>query len=422
MNTAPHRLKRLLHLLPVGMVLALLASPLHAASLTLDQALSLAKQNSPLLQAAKAGLEASQAAARTASAYPNPELEIMGGQIRPRQSQNGAETTRIDTATLSQPLELPNVRAARKQVAAAGIGIGQSQYDQTRLNLISQIRLAFFDAVRWEEASRVIGENRELLQQMRDRVKLKVNVGEAPRYELIKAEAETLAANNALKNAELRTRQAKTLLRSLIGAPLPDTLQLEHRETTPTQPPSLAELQQELLQNHPQLHLAQAQTEQALARVDYERSQRLPQPTLKLNQERTRDSNQWMVGIALPLPLWNQRSGPIGEAVAGLHQTEAQAQQTRLTLTAELEQAYSRYEIASSQVNTFETGLLQEAEAAMKVAEAAYRYGERSILDYIDAQRVLRSTQLEFLNARYELQAALVELERLRATPAGDPS
>ncbi len=422
MKTLSHRLTRLLRLLPAGVAMAALANPLLAAPLTLDQALTLAEQHSPSLQAAKANLEASKAAARTAGAYPNPELEIMGGQIRPRQS-TGVETSRIDTATLSQPLELPNVRSARKQVAAAGIGIGQSQYDQTRLNLISQIKLAYFDALRWEEARRVIGENRELLQQMRDRVKLKVDVGEAPRYELIKAEAETMAADNALKNAELRTRQAKTLLRSLIGTPLPDPLQLQHGANTPAQPPALDELEQEVLRNHPQLHQAQAQTEQALARVDFERSQRLPQPTLKLNQERTRDSNQWMVGVALPLPLWNQRSGQIGEAVAGLHQAEAQAQQTRLTLIAELEQAYSRYEIASSQVKTFESGLLQEAEAAMKVAEAAYRYGERSILDYIDAQRVLRSTQLEFLNARYELQAALVELERLRATPvAGDLS
>jgi hypothetical protein len=53
----------------------------------------------------------------------------------------------------------------------------------------------------------------------------------------------------------------------------------------------------------------------------------------------------------------------------------------------------------------------------MKVAEAAYRFGERGIIDYLDAQRVLRNTRVDFLNARYELQAALIEIERLRATP-----
>jgi cobalt-zinc-cadmium efflux system outer membrane protein len=50
------------------------------------------------------------------------------------------------------------------------------------------------------------------------------------------------------------------------------------------------------------------------------------------------------------------------------------------------------------------------------VAAAAYRHGERGILDFLDAQRVLRTTRMDYLNARYELQAALIDIERLRAT------
>ena len=64
----------------------------------------------------------------------------------------------------------------------------------------------------------------------------------------------------------------------------------------------------------------------------------------------------------------------------------------------------------------FETGLMRDAETTLKVAEAAYRYGERGILDYLDAQRVFRSTNSDYLNARYELQFSLIEIERLRST------
>jgi cobalt-zinc-cadmium efflux system outer membrane protein len=49
------------------------------------------------------------------------------------------------------------------------------------------------------------------------------------------------------------------------------------------------------------------------------------------------------------------------------------------------------------------------------VAEAAYRFGERGILDYLDAQRTLRSIRNELNATRFELQAARIELERLRA-------
>ncbi|MBS0465774.1 MAG: TolC family protein, partial [Proteobacteria bacterium] len=53
--------------------------------------------------------------------------------------------------------------------------------------------------------------------------------------------------------------------------------------------------------------------------------------------------------------------------------------------------------------------------------EAAYRFGERGILDVLDAQRVLRSVRADLLQARYELQAARIELDFLAGRP-GDAS
>jgi cobalt-zinc-cadmium efflux system outer membrane protein len=163
--------------------------------------------------------------------------------------------------------------------------------------------------------------------------------------------------------------------------------------------------------------VAESESQRAQARVNLERALRMPQPTIKLSSERDQDATLWRVGVVLPLPLWSRRAGPIAEAVAGMDRSLAEAKQIRLDLLAELDHAYSRYQIARHQVMTFESGLLKEAESALKVAEAAYRYGERGILDYLDAQRVLRATRIDFLNARYELQAALIVIERLRATP-----
>jgi cobalt-zinc-cadmium efflux system outer membrane protein len=56
---------------------------------------------------------------------------------------------------------------------------------------------------------------------------------------------------------------------------------------------------------------------------------------------------------------------------------------------------------------------LPEAEAALRVAQAAYRFGERGILDVLDAQRLLRTVRADLIDARFRLQAAAVELEFL---------
>lgn len=384
-------------------------------TLSLPRALALAEQHSPLLQSAVAQRGAAEAALVGAAAYPNPEMEVAAGRFRPRPL--GAETGRSEALALSQPVEWGGLRSARRQAAQAGLNAGDALLEQTRIDLRSRIKLAYFEVLRRDGEARLAAENHALLVQIRNRVKLRVEVGESPRYELVKAEAETLNAENQSRSAQSRAGQGRATLRSLLGADLPAHFDLEPPPAVSTELPPLDALRREMQERLPALRAAEAETSRAQARLETERSLRLPQPTVKWSAERDLESSVWRVGVALPLPLWNRREGPIGEAVAGLHQAEAEARRTRLALLNELEQAYGRYRIAQSQVEVFESGLMREAEAALKVAEAAYRFGERSILDYLDAQRTLRTVRLDFLNARYELHAALIEIERLRAAP-----
>ena len=63
----------------------------------------------------------------------------------------------------------------------------------------------------------------------------------------------------------------------------------------------------------------------------------------------------------------------------------------------------------------FESGLIREAENAVEVAQAAYRFGERGLIEVLDTQRVLRGILGDALQARFDLQAAAAEIDRLRA-------
>jgi cobalt-zinc-cadmium efflux system outer membrane protein len=398
------------------LVLAMFASPkANATELTLAEALRLSAENSPALASAAAQDRSAEAALDSARAYPNPELEIASGMTRPRQP--GGENGRIEMLGLSQQFELPGLRNARRQGAEAGIVSGSANLAEARLYQYITVKQAFYDVLRRQEESGLAAENFALLQQIRNRVKVKVGVGESPRYELVKSEAETLAAESAARSAEHRITQARDRLRAVTGGMLAATFVAVAEPAQIADLPALNVLREELLARQPLLKVAESETHRAQARLDLERALRTPQPTIKLSSERDQNESQWRIGVVMPLPLWSRRAGPIGEARAGMERAQADAQQIRLELLAELDQAYSRYQIAGFQVATFESGLLKEAESALKVAEAAYRYGERGILDYLDAQRVLRSTRMDFLNARYELQAALIVIERLRATP-----
>ena len=122
-----------------------------------------------------------------------------------------------------------------------------------------------------------------------------------------------------------------------------------------------------------------------------------------------------MLGITLSLPLWNRRDGQIAQAIAGIDLASAQIEQQRVQLLRELDSAYARLAIAQRQIDTFEAGLLRSAGTALQAAEAAYRFGERSFLEVLDAQRTLRVVRSDYNQTRYDRVAAWLDIERLRA-------
>jgi cobalt-zinc-cadmium efflux system outer membrane protein len=386
-----------------------------AEILTLPQVLSLLETHNPSIANAKARQDLAQAALVTSRAYPNPELEMGGGSstgLGPG-ALNGAN----EQIFISQPLDLPFVREARRKVAEAGITSADEANRYVWLNVRSQTRLAFYEILRRQAELQISKDNEQLLMQIRDRIKLKVEVGEAPKYEQVKSEAETLNAQKLRESAETRVDDAKSALRMMFGLGLPHQYETEGALPAPLASlPSLESLREEVLNKQPILQQFHAEIQKAAAKVKFEQNLRYPQPTLKAGAERDPGLEQWRINIVVPLPIWNQRQGPIGEAEAELRQAEALASQQEFSVIRELESAYNRYRIAHRQVETFDAGLLKEAETVLKVAEAAYRLGERGIIDYLDAQRTYRSVRSDYLNARFDRQAALIDLDRLRAT------
>lgn len=389
-----------------------LAAPAGAQpTYSLTELLAFAEISSPVLRVALGEQKMARAAIDSADAYPNPELEFSSGSYRGRVEgvRNGTGSGTI----LSQSVELPSVRGARRNVAVAGLDGSDAALDAARLALRARVTQAFFEVLRRQDESLIAEEERQLLEQIRNRVKTRVEVGEAPRYELIKAEAELLNASSASTVARFRVDEAKAALRAQTAAGFPIRFELVPEMPELVSLPEFDILQREVLVSHPLMRQARAETAQALARVNHERALRTPQPVLRAGYEQDPESRQWRLGMSLPLPLWNQRQGPIGEALGALHQAEARERQQEISLVLELESALTRLKIAQRQQDAIDGGLMREARAALSVAEASYRFGERGILDYLDAQRTLRTVRSNAIQARYDQLTAAIEIERL---------
>jgi len=383
-----------------------------APQYNLQDLIDIAKRENPILDVLKAKEDAARSSVVTAESYLNPEIELGTGPSRFRTPNTSTNQRRNYGVNISQPLEFPNVRGAKKAVAESRVNYASSVTEATMINLSLQIKKAFYDVLQNEAVLKIAEGDRDALKNIREKVALRVEVGEAPRYELIKADTELVAAQRDADAALLRISESKFYLRGLVSKSLTDSFGL-----VGSLPPSDINLNADLLKNEitksPKLKQIKASADIAENRLRLEEKLINPGLTLNAGVDQDPDITSYRFGISIPIPIWNQRQGQIGEAAAGYRELQAQYTDQELALRRDIESAFQRYLIAQQQVKTFESGLLDQAESVLKVAEAAYRYGERGILEYLDAQRTFRLVRKDYLASKYDYIVAILEIEQL---------
>ena len=378
----------------------------------LQDLIDIAKRENPILDVLKAKEDAARSSVVTAESYLNPEIEVGTGPSRFRTPNTSTNQRRNYGVNISQPLEFPNVRGAKKAVAESRVNYASSVTEATMINLSLQIKKAFYDVLQNEAVLKIAEGDRDALKNIREKVALRVEVGEAPRYELIKADTELVAAQRDADAALLRISESKFYLRGLVSKSLTDSFGL-----VGSLPPSDINLNADFLKNEisksPKLKQIKASADIAENRLRLEEKLINPGLTLNAGVDQDPDITSYRFGISIPIPIWNRRQGQIGEAAAGYRELQAQYTDQELALKRDIESAFQRYLIAQQQVKTFESGLLDQAESVLKVAESAYRYGERGILEYLDAQRTFRLVRKDYLASKYDYVVAILEIEQL---------
>lgn len=386
-------------------------------SYTLDQLIAIGLEQNPGILASRDQVEAARGGATAARAYPNPEISGQTGRGQERNITSPLSGQAYNI-TLQQPIEMPNVRSARIDTADAMLVATDAARQSFEDDTVARIKLAFFDLLRREAEQRATAEDLLLTQQIRERIALRHKVGESPRFDLIRADTEMLNAQRAHDAALLRVDIARANLRMAIGQPMTANWDIKGELPRKISLPPLAKLKEELLERNPSLTRSDAERVAAERRVDHEKGQRLPKIAVIATRDVDPTIQKYMAGLSLTVPLWDFKSGQISQARAELSRINHQLAAQKISLSESLEATYRLYQIASKQVYILENQILAQAGAAQRIAEAAYRYGERGILEWLDAQRTYRAARNELISARYELATVSVEIDRLRSIPS----
>jgi cobalt-zinc-cadmium efflux system outer membrane protein len=124
-------------------------------------------------------------------------------------------------------------------------------------------------------------------------------------------------------------------------------------------------------------------------------------------------SNQNTAGInfSLPLPLFDRNQGEIARTRYALTQAQEQEAAASDTVMTDIRNAYESVVTNQKVVQLYASGYLKQAQDSRDISEYAYKRGAASLLDYLDAERSYRSTQLAY---RQALANYLVSIEQLK--------
>ncbi len=187
----------------------------------LAEIIGIAVERNPLVAGALATIDQSTGQRTAAGAYPNPTVHGDGGKGYLRDA--GPLTNEIPRsaneymAGFSQPIEWPAKRAARQRAAEAGLAGASVGLVETRLNLTADVKVAFYDLLLAQRDLDLAKNNLSIVEDVRRIVGVRVRLGEAPQFELIKAEVEVLKANQAVTRAENTVRVNRVILDTLHG-------------------------------------------------------------------------------------------------------------------------------------------------------------------------------------------------------------
>ena len=368
----------------------------------------------PTLRAQAQSIESSRAAEITAGLRPNPTFQ---------------NDTTSATIGIYQEFEVGGKRSARLQGARLGTSISQSDFADARRTLVFNLRQAFVAALLATSDLDFAQSNLADYEKVVDLNRLMFQQGQVSRADFLKIELQTLEFQNDLDDAILALKTAKATVRALVGpSNLPQEFDLEGELRATPLDKNLQELQQLALSSRPDLRSAETAREKSVADLHLAQANRWPNPTIGASFLHTgneiggpswlqplypkgNSTNAMGLGIAsIPIPIFNRNQGEVARAKSEQLRADFLAQAARNQVLQDVETAFASFESSRGRVRLYEEKYLAHAKESLDIGQFSFHNGGASILDFLDAERTYRATELAY---RQQLAAYLSNLAQL---------
>jgi outer membrane protein TolC len=396
----------------LGLSFPLPAQTVETEILTLDQCISIAIEQNPLVLSSQQQYNAALARVHQAKAFSQPSLDY-DSDLQPKffNFNNSGETY----FGLSQSLEFPGKRLLRGKIASKEADEFLQEIELLKLDIIFQVKQAFVGLLLSQEKLKYAQQNLELARDFLQKAEVKFDAGDVAKVEVLRARVEASKAANEVRAAATEVRLSKAMLNYLMARKKYAPLEIEGNLSRAPISLDMDQLVQRALSFRPEMRGIRIAVEREKLTKKQAYMSYLPDFELGVSKHRiVGEGSWWDVTLSFPIPLffWQPKKGEIAEAEANISSLEKATEHLENSITLEVEEAYMNAETANNQIRLFEEEILTQAEEVYNMFLFSYQEGEIGGIELIEARRSLLEARTSYADALYSYRVALSALEK----------
>lgn len=383
-----------------------------AQALTLDQCLSTAIQQNPLILSSLKQYQASLARVRQAKAFSQPSLNI-DSDVQPGvfKFKDSAESY----FGLSQTFQFPGKRQLKGKIASRESDELMADIDLLKLDIVFRVKEAFYGLLLAKQKLSYVKQDLDLAQDFLKKTQLKFDTGDVAKVEILRAKVEAAKTANEVRKAENDVRLAKATLNFLLARKKYAPLEIQGKLEKPSLELNLENLKRRAISFRPEMRKIgiTLHKESLIKKQSY--MSYLPDFDIGVSRHKLLgEATSWDVTLSFPIPLffWQPKRGEIAESEANMESIKKQAEHLKNAVSLDVEQAYTNAQTADNQIKLFKTDILAQAEEAYNLFLFSYQEGEIGGIELIEARRSLIEARKSYADALFNYDTALAALEK----------
>ena len=393
-----------------------LAQKPGAVTISLDDAIQMALRHNHNLLAARTTIQQSEAEETTANLRPNPVI-LGDAQFLPIFSPSEFSADYIDNTAqfdlgVSYLFERGKKRQHRLQAAKDQTAVTRSQVDDNERSLTFSVASQFINVELAESTLELATQDLKSFQNTVDIGEARYKAGDIGEGDLLKIKLQMLQFQTDVSAARLAQVQGLSDLRQLLGyeSITPDYDVAGAFDYQPVKG-NLEDFQARALQTRPDLRAAEQGVTAANSQHELQKAIGKRDVTAQASYSHVSYSNSISLFGQIQLPVFDRNQGEIARAGFAITQAQEQEKFANGQVLTDVRDAFENLRTNDQIVSLYRSGYLDEARQSRDISEYAYRHGAASLLDFLDAERSYRSTQLAY---RQALASYLLALEQLR--------